>query len=244
MFKWLTLIVPLTAVLAITVFFAIITVVPIEWGSFSVAPGRTITVYGTSQEKRANEIASFTAGVNEVNADKQTAVDQVNQSVDAIINDLKEFGIAEEDIKTQNISINRIDDAYNLNNPSQEVRWAANNSVEVTLREAGRASELAHLLARSGATNGYGPNFQLHNENRSETELLQSAIEDAKTKAEQLATNAGASLGEILTIDESMSQNSPIVPMFESRGLGGGGTPVEPGTSTVSRTVMVVFELR
>lgn len=244
MFKWLTLIVPLTAVLAITVFFAIVTVVPIEWGRLAVAPSRTITVYGTSQEKRTNEIASFTAGVNEVNADKQTAVDQVNQSVETIIADLKEFGIAEEDIKTQNISINRIDDSYNLNNPSQEVRWSANNSVEVILRQADRASELADLLARSGATNVYGPNFQLDNENRSETELLQSAIEDAKTKAEQLATNAGASLGEILTIDESMSQNSPIVPMFESRRLGGGGTPVEPGTSTVSRTVLVVFELR
>lgn len=243
MFKWLTLIVPLTAVLAITVFFAIITVVPIEWGSLAVAPSRTITVYGTSQEKRTNEIASFTAGVNEVNADKQTAVDQVNQSVETIIADLKEFGIAEEDIKTQNISINRIDDSYNLNNPSQEVRWSANNSVEVILRQADQASELADLLARSGATNVYGPNFQLDTESRSETELLQSAVEDAKTKAEQLAEKAGASLGEILTIDESMSQTSPIYPMLESRGAGG-GTPVQPGTSTVSRTVMVVFELR
>lgn len=242
--KWFTLVVPLTAVLAIAVFFAVVTVVPIEWGSFSVKPARTITVYGTSQQQQANEIASFSVGVNEVDADKQIAVDKVNQSVDTIITDLKNFGIPDEDIKTQNLSINRIDDAYNLDNPSNEVRWAANNSVEVTLREVSRASELADLLAKSGATNVYGPNFRVDDANHSEDELLQSALDNAREKATRLAESTHSQVGKILTIDESLSQNSPITPMFDRAMGGGGGTPVEVGTSTVSKTILVIFELR
>ena len=246
--KWFSLIFPLTAVLAIAVFFAVVTVVPIEWGSFSLKPARTITVYGTSQDKRTNEIASFSVGVNEVDPDKQTAIDKVNTTVDAIITDLKTFGIPDEDIKTQNLSINRIDDAYDLSRTNTEVRWAANNSVEVTLRDVGRASELADLLGQSGATNVYGPNFRLDDQNRSETELLQSAVEDARTKAGELAAQSNAKLGKILTIDESLTQTG-VVPMYDmalARGMGGGSapTPTEPGINTVSKTVLVVFELR
>ena len=147
--KWFALIFPLSFAFSVFLFFAVITVVPIEWGSLSMKPSRSVTVYGVSQEKRTNEIASFNAGVNEVDADKQTAISKVNESVDAILEQVKAFGIPEEDIQTQNISINRIDDAYDLRASSGQVKWAANNSVEITLRDASRASELADLLAQS-----------------------------------------------------------------------------------------------
>ncbi len=243
--KWFALVFPLSCVLTVLLFFAIVTVVPVEWGSFSTKPARTVTVYGVSQEKRTNEIASYNAGVNEVDTDKQAAIDKVNTSVNTILEQVKAFGIPEEDIQTQNISINRIDDAYNLNNPSSAVKWAANNSIEITLRDVGRASELADILARSGATNVYGPNFRLDDQERSEDELLKSAIEDASEKAAGVAAASGARLGKILTVDETMTQQSYPVMMRDAAGYGGGASmAVEPGTSMVSKTVLVIFELR
>jgi len=243
--RWFPLIFPLSCVLSVAFFFAIMAVVPIEWGSFSMKPARTVTVYGQSQEKRTNEIASYNAGVNEVDADKQKAIDKVNTTVDTILEQVKAFGIPEEDIQTQNISINRIDDAYNLNNPSSQVKWAANNSIEITLRDVTKANELADILARSGATNVYGPNFRLDDEVRSEDELLQSAIEDAREKAQGVANASGARLGKILTVDETLTQQSYPVMMRDSAGFGGGAPmAVEPGTSTVSKSVLVIFELR
>jgi uncharacterized protein YggE len=241
--KWLVLSLPLTAVLSVFLFLAVIQVIPIEWGSVSLKPARTVTVYGTSQLERANEIASFTAGVNEVDENKEVAINRVNETVNKILSDVKTFGIAEEDIKTQNISINRIDDAYNLSSNNTSVRWAANNSVEITLRDIGKASALADLLAASGATNVYGPNFRLDEASQTEPELLKSAIEDAREKAQGVAQQTGSDLGKMLTVDESLSQQNPLYMLRSDMG-GGGGAPTQPGTSTVSKTVMVVFELK
>src|SRR3990167_5658800 len=75
----------------------------IQWGTVAVRPSDTVKVTGEAKKEVGNQIAQFSAGVSAVNDDKQKAINEVNTKVTGIIASVKKFGIAEEDIKTQNL---------------------------------------------------------------------------------------------------------------------------------------------
>ena len=74
-----------------------------------------------------------------------------------------------------------------------------------------------------------------------ESELLSKALEKARVKAEQLAGAEGRKVGKAVSITEGVTSMPGILKM---EGLGGGGgVPLEPGSSQVSKLVTVTFEL-
>lgn len=217
----------------------------IDWGSVSLKPASTVTVSGFASEQQNNQIAEFSAGVNAVSNDKQAAIDEVNTKTDALIQAVKEFGVSEQDIKTQNLSVNQeeklvYEEGSQVYRPGQ---WRANNTISVKLKEIDKASDLYKILTDSGATNVYGPNFMVDSQTENEGELLKAAIEDARKKAEAAALGSGNKLGDILSVAEGGAQTG--IPLMSARMEGGGGgAPVMPGSSEVSKSVTVSFELR
>lgn len=215
----------------------------IDWGTFQIAPAKTITVTGEAESKEKTQVAAFTAGVDAIHDDKDTAVKEVNRKIKDIIESVKSFGIKDEDIQTQNLSVYRTEETY-YDEGRQKQRpgqWRVNNSINITLRDVDRASALADLLAESGATNVYGPNFSMEDTKEAEKSLLEGAIANAREKAEVIAKSTGGKSGKIISVSEG-SQPVGIYRPFE--GAGGGGAPVEPGSVTVTKFVTVVFELK
>lgn len=218
----------------------------INWGKVSLAQDRSVTVVGTAQSQKTNEIASFTAGVNAVNDNKEKAVAEVNEKVTALIASVKQFGIADKDIKTQNMNIYQNQETYYEDGVQKQRlgQWNVSNSVEVTLREVARAQELTDILSKSNANNVYGPNFSLDDGNNAETGLTEAALKDAREKAEVIAKASGAKLGKVVTVTEGgVSTQYPVFAMKDSA-MGGGGSPVEVGSTTVSKSITVTFELK
>lgn len=211
----------------------------INWGKIAWQPAETVTVSGTATTKETNQVASFSAGVMVQNMDKNKAITEVNGKTDELIKAVKDFGIEAADIQTQNLSYYQ--EPKGSTNPGQ---WQVNNSVEITLREVVKASQLADLLAKTGATNVYGPNFRLDENNKAANGLFGEAIKDAKTKAESMAKASGRKLGKVLNVTEGAS-SSGVYPMYDrAMGLGGASAVIEPGSQIVSKTVTVVWELR
>jgi uncharacterized protein len=212
----------------------------INWGKVTWQPAETVTVSGTATTQETNQIASFSAGVMVQNMDKNKAITEVNSKTDELIKAVKDFGIVSDDIQTQNLSYYQ--EPKGSTNPGQ---WQVNNSVEITLRDVAKASQLADLLAKTGATNVYGPNFRLDENNKSANGLFGEAIKDAKIKADSIAKASGRTLGKVLSVTEG-SSSSGIYPTYDkAMGVGGGvSAPIEPGSVTVSKTVTVVWELK
>ncbi|MEK7544026.1 MAG: SIMPL domain-containing protein [Patescibacteria group bacterium] len=218
----------------------------VDWGSFALKPARTVTVVGEAKSKLKSEIASFSAGVNAINDSKEKAVAEVNSKVNAIIESVKSFGIKSEDIKTQNLNIYQNQETYYEEGRQKQRpgQWSVSNSVEIKLRDVDRASALADLLAKSGANNVYGPNFALDEDSTAADALFTEAVDNARTKAANVAKAAGKKLGNILSVTEGVSATGPITLLRMEGGGGGGGAGLEPGTGTVSKSVTVIFELR
>lgn len=215
----------------------------VRWGSIVISPPQTITVSGTASSQESNQIATFYAGASAVNADKQAAIDEVNGKVDEVLVNIKDFGIDPADIQTQNMSVYQDQEQY-YENGAQRSRpgmWRATNSINITLRDISKASELVGILTASGLTDVSGPNYSMDDSTQAKTALLTAAVKNAREKADLLAEDQGKKVYKVLSISEGESQ-SGIYPMFD-RAMGGGGGPVESGSTTVSTSVTVVFEV-
>lgn len=215
----------------------------VNWGQITLAPSRTLTVVGTAQTQLTNEIAEFTAGVESVGDNKEDVVAQVNTEANKIVTALKTFGIAQADIQTQNMSIYQRQESYYDNDGVQKTRggqWQANNSVSVTLRDKDRVDELSSLLAKSGATNVYGPSFRLEDPSQSGDEPLTAALENARKKADKLAQQQGLQISRIISVTEGGQASS----YYALRGDMGGGGGAMPGSTTVQGSVTVTYEVR
>jgi uncharacterized protein len=205
----------------------------INWGKIRFQD-ETVVVIGESETKQKNEVASFSAGVNVINVNKENAIAEVNKKINELIASVKSFGISADDIQTQSVSVYQ---QQEINN-----KWIVNNTIEITLRDVSKTQELVDLLNKSGANNVYGPNFRIEETTEVEKTLYESAVTDARERAELIAKASGRKLGKVITVVEGNSSSYPIYKAMDS-GLGGGAV-AEPGTSTISKTLTVTFELK
>lgn len=228
---------------------------PLNWGRVEQTQQATITVTGQADDVHAHQIATFTAGVSVSEVDRDAAVEAVNTQMAAVIAAIKGFGIADADIKTQTVSV------YEFTEPEREVlliypprptagekKWQATNSVEITLRDVSRASELATLLTNADqSVTISGPNFTTDDTTELDRVLLQQAVKDAREKAEAMLAGTGQKVTRIINVYEN-DYGTPYFAREASMTMaadGGAGspTPVEPGSRTVYKSVGVVFEI-
>jgi uncharacterized protein YggE len=219
----------------------------INWGKISTVPVESVTVTGEAQSVVKNQIAGFTVGVSASNNDKATATVQVNSKMDILIKAVKNFGIKDEDIQTQNVSVYQEDIWYVDGgvSKSRKGQWTANNSIEITLRNVDQASAMTDLLNASGATYAYGPNFRMDDANAAEKSLYGAAMKDAMDKADIIARASGRKLGRVLTVTDNGSSRNIVYPMMAKLDSSGGGVsaPVEAGSTTITKDLAVSFEL-
>lgn len=258
----------------LTLFFAFVLIIALiaitrftglkpHWGSLEMRPVASITVSGTAKQDQANQIATFTAGMESIEATKEEALNKTNQAMNQLIEKVKDFGIKEADIQTQNVNVYqdteyiRMDESAiepgvsNLMYPQPEGKarkgdWRASNSVTITLREVDRADGLLAILNDNGANNVYGPNFSLDDSQAASDALLSQAVANARTKAEEIAKANKQSIGRIINLTEG--GNYPIYNRYEMMPMSSDAkmsvdANLEPGSSTTSKTVSVTFEL-
>jgi len=218
----------------------------ITWGKVVMSPERIVTVTGYAESQEQNQIAEFSAGVSSIKDNKDEAVKEVNDKINAITIAVKEFGVSSDDIQTQSMSVYQGQETYYDNGvqKSRPGQWNVNNTIVITLRDTAKANGLTDLLTKSGATNVYGPNFQLDTSKKAEDSLMAAAIADARVKAEAMAKASDTSLNKVISVTEG-SSGSTAYPLLYAKADGmGGGASLEAGTSKISKTVTVVWSLK
>src|SRR5258708_17288551 len=244
----------------LTVGFAVLVLYLFPWdkvhiGNNPLFPRSTITVTGEAKGSQKKQIAKYNVNVSASNDDKNKANDDVNTKMTNIINGIKAMGIADDDIKTENIRVYQKPQPLMYAPGGAQIRpsgggngaWQANNSIAITLRDISKASALSDLLNKSGATNVYGPTYTVDNTTNTQADILGAAIEAARKKAQIIATVSGRTLGKAITISEC-NQYGGIMPLLDTNAIGAGivspSTPLQPGTQTVYKTLTLTFEFR
>ncbi len=218
----------------------------ITWGKIVMGTERTVTVSGYAESQVTNQIAEFSAGVNVVNDQKEKAVEEVNAKISELTKNVKDFGIDEQDIQTQSVSVYQQQEY--IERKTVPGQWGAGTTIVITLRDVTKASALTDLLTRSGATNVYGPSFRLDTSKKNEDGLTAAAMDNARLKAEEIARAGGAKLDKVVSVIEGESVRNQAYPMYalSSKAVdeSARGAALETGSTTVSKTVTVVWSLK
>jgi uncharacterized protein YggE len=207
----------------------------------------TITVAGYGTATGSPDMAAVDVGVETFSPNVSEAFAESNTTVEAVVNALVELGIAEEDVRTSNLNVyagSRFDSAASMEGGSGEQQgYFVSNTVHIVVRDISQIEAVIDTALGAGANTLYGLNFSFSDTTALQNEARQTAMEDARTRAEQYASLIGATLGDVVQVAEGAPVNGiPYAEVMQSdMGRGGAGAFVTPGQSEISIGVTVVF---
>lgn len=211
----------------------------------SAATGRTVAVTAKATIKLPNDTATIGLGVKRERKTRSAALQETAKGLRKVIATAQAFpGVGEGDIRTGRINVRPM-------KKGKVTVYRATEGISVTLHEPSKAGELISKGLAAGATGVSGPSFSVGSEEEAFGKALAAAFTKAKERATILAGQAGATLGQALTIEEGEGAEF-IGPRFEEEEAGAveeqagaveKAPPTKPGTSTVRATVHVIFEL-
>jgi uncharacterized protein YggE len=227
-----------TLVLSLAALVAACALLPTAAGA---ATGRTVAVTASANIKVPNDTAKVGFGVKRERKSRTAALRATAAGLRQVIAAAKALpGVGEGDIRTGRIDVSPV-------RKGKATVYRATEGIQVTLHEPDKSGELIAKGLAAGATGVSGPTFSVGNEEAAFAKVLAAAFDKAKERAGVLATQAGAKLGQALTIEEGEGAEF-IGPRFEAAEEAGSvkaapTPPTKPGTSRVKATVHVIFEL-
>jgi uncharacterized protein YggE len=204
---------------------------------------RTLTVSGNGVVYLTPDIAYLYVGVHTEDADIAEAVSRNNDRTEAVVEALKDMGVAAEDIQTSNFSVWSMEDYDDTG--SRYMKYTVDNTIYITIRDLSKLGALLNTVVASGANNINSLSFDVADKTAALTEARQKAMENANALAEELAQTAGLKVGEVQNITYTDYYPSP----YYGYGMGGGGAapnesvPIQPGKLQISVTVNVTYEI-
>lgn len=207
---------------------------------------RTISVNGEGRVSLAPDVVMMSVGVDERNADLNTAQTAADEKMDAIIAALRANGVAEDDIQTGNYSIYAERDYEREGQPV--TGYVVSHTVTAKVRDIDNAGNVVSAAIDAGANNVGGIWFGLDDPAAAIQQARELAVADAEAKAIELARLANATLGPIQVISEGYVPSSPPVP-YNGAGaaydeaIRSSAPTINPGQTEVVLTVAVIYAI-
>lgn len=111
--------------------------------------------------------------------------------------------------------------------------------MQTIIRAIARAGSIVDAAADAGANQIFGPTLTVSASDDLYAQALERAYDQAVAKASRLAAKSGVTLGSVLAIVEG-GEGFPG-PVAEAADAG--GTPIEPGQSTIRASLTVTFAI-
>ena len=203
---------------------------------------RTINVVGTGQVRGTPDVLDLTLGVNTQAKSAGEALSHNSDLSNKLNGVLRDAGVDEKDIQTSNLSIAPVYD----DNGENVIAYGVNNTVDVKIRDLEKAGKIVDTAAGVAGDEIIVNSLAFSFDDNSElvAQARTEAVKRAKAQAEQLAKAAGVKLGDILTISEGTTPEPPVVAATSPEAAAAdAGTPIEPGSQSLSVQVNMTFKI-
>jgi uncharacterized protein len=208
---------------------------------------KILNVNGNAQVILSPDIAYITIGVHSEAKSATEAVAANNTQTQAVITAVKAQGVDAKDIQTTNFNVYQ-QEKFSPTGESQGIFFMVDNTVYVTMRDLTKIGDILDSAIAAGANSVYGITFDVQNKEAALATGRDQAMADAKAQAEQLASAAGATLGDVQSISYYSSAPSPIYydnKVAPASGVGGGASvPISTGQLTLTVSVSVTYALK
>ena len=134
----------------------------------------------------------------------------------------------------------------NRSAPSEETitTYQVQNRINITTKNLDQVGRIIDAAVKAGANQVQGIRFDLADKQELQLQALQSAIKQAKMKAEAMAASAGVELQGIVSINEDYGTYVPLQDAMVMRAASYANqaeTSITPGEIEVTARVTMVF---
>ena len=238
----------LIAVLAVFIIFKTRNVMR-EYGYIGRAPlsQYTITVSGEGKETGTPDVAVIDLGVTSEATTVKSAQDDNSKKMNAITTAVKALGVKDADIQTTNYNIYPKYSYDSKSGISNIIGYTVSQSIKIKARDLDKTGTIISKAGELGANQVSGVQFSIDDSESLKSSAREEAIDNAKSKAEDLFKKLGVKAGRIISFTEYSLDGSYYPKYAESSyGLGGGGaTPsIESGSLDITVDVSLTFEIK
>lgn len=210
-----------------------------------------ITVTGEAFEEAVPDRALLRFGVVSEKATAAEAAAENARTAAAILAELKTMGIADADLRTQNVTLEPflVDEpvATAKGKTKQVQRYRAVNSLVARIKPVERAGEIAGRIVEKGANSIEGVEFEFSDPTAKQNELRAAAVKDAQRRAQAYAEAAGTKLSRVLEIRPLEDAPQPMAYSMKAEAAAAppavGDMQMRPGTQRLTQRVTVTWAL-
>ena len=204
-----------------------------------------LSVSATGRNETRPDEARFSAGVSSLAPTAEAASEQTTAKINAVVAALRGLGIAEADLQTEQLTIQRMDWRR------ARERFEASNVISVRVRNVDRTGDAVAAVTGAGANVLSGPDLRVADPEAASRSAYAAAYKAARARADAYAEAAGLTVARTLTIrDGSGGGYAPPAYGYERAQAQNAVATVSPppavlaGTDTSVAWVNVDFVLR
>ncbi len=173
-----------------------------------------ITVYGVGRISLVPDVAYITMGYENINNDPKIAQDRNLEKMASIIEMLIDEGISEEDIQTVSFNVNQEYD--HVNGHRKILGYRVTNLIRVTINDTEEAGHYIKLAYDEGSNVFQRIEFDIIDREQAYLDALDTAIQRAEQKANEIASKTNRRVGEVLEIMEQGSSSSTYYSQYSN----------------------------
>jgi uncharacterized protein YggE len=199
-----------------------------------------ITVSGTGESSGRPDVVDIDVGVSVLANTVEEAASVAADRARAVTSAFTTAGISSDDLATTEYSIRP---EYDYSGNEQKLAgYRVSNIMRARLRDIDTTGAVLDAVSDAGGdeTRVNGLTFGVDDESALRAEARETAWKDAMAKATQLADLSGQTLGNATSITET--ERPPVSPVrMLAADMAERSTPIQPGSTTVTVTLEVVF---
>jgi uncharacterized protein YggE len=221
----------------------------VQWAA-SMPPARTITVSAQGMTTATPDLAEITFSVVSQGQNPQTLETNNTSKMNAVLQFVSSQNIASSDITTTGYDL---EPTYQYDNSTQRnfiTGYTLTQTVTVKIHNLANVATVLGGLTPLGVNQIGGVNFTFNDSDEFVAVARADAMNKAEEKAVQMASEAGASLGEVVNVSENsiVPQPFPVYAMASGAAMSvpaAVSTPnIQPGSQDVTDNVTITYALR
>lgn len=173
----------------------------------------SINVTGNAKMDFESDIVKWTAFFSRKSMDLRGASEQLRKDRDLIKQFLVDQGISADEIKFDAVNINR-DFSYDYDNNGRSYQtftgYSLSQNVSIESKELDKVDnasrEISTLISQGIELSSFAPSYYYSKLEDLKLELISQASENARQRAQNIATKSGASLGDLVKADLGVFQ--------------------------------------
>lgn len=195
----------------------------------------SLSVHGTGYIEVNSDRARLKVKISTDNISLEEAQDKNNEITDKVLMSLKDYGIPEENIHSENLSVSK---NYNLSN-NTFLSYKVTNVISILLDDFNKLGDVYSLIIENGANDEINVDFVLSNPTQYYNRALKKATQDALNKAGLLSKSFNVKYNPIPNKITELS--SPIYAITYSSSSSSYYQDIAPGVVKIIAEVEAVF---